>query len=594
MTLLQREALAYSYRAVPNAGNLNTNQRKRNRESMYNLHLRKLMNKFAPGSGPPTSRLYTMKNWKNRNITINSTAVGIENKLKPIYKKLRELAAAASETSASASSAQTAGATINEKIYNKYSGLMTEGLKELNHLKSVYNKHGINSTHVITNISELRQLVNFAENKMRKQRAAIAKAAENAQREKQAAENAQRKKQAAENARKKQAAENAQRKKQAAENAQRKTQSTANAQRKTQSTANTQRAELQEVVNALPASAKAAANAAAAKAAAKAAANASKAAVNAAKANAAAKIAAIKRNKSLTNKQSKINSIQAEYVTLSRAANAAEAAHKQAASNVEAANAALKALQARRNRLRKGKGPASQSNAGAASNNASAKAENMKREKAERARGAGSSSNGQRRTSPPKPTANASAAKAAEANRERKKKLLDEVEQRMNMNALIRDARIQRNKNASKMTNEQKRVVGHQGLSNQNLRNMLAALNKEGGLSNKPIYKRIKSASERRESAAKEATNKAESNAEKNKWNRILNGISRGMSPRNAFVAMIKQTFGNNVTLPTNENKHKRIKLVQIAGRYHPDKKRANKAKATSLHSHLHNLTTKI
>ena len=574
MTLLQREALAYSYRAVPNAGNLNTNQRKRNRESMYNLHLRKLMNKFAPGSGPPTSRLYTMKNWKNRNITINSTAVGIENKLKPIYKKLRELAAAASETSASASSAQTAGATINEKIYNKYSGLMTEGLKELNHLKSVYNKHGINSTHVITNISELRQLVNFAENKMRKQRAAIAKAAENAQREKQAAENA--------------------RKKQAAENAQRKTQSTANAQRKTQSTANTQRAELQEVVNALPASAKAAANAAAAKAAAKAAANASKAAVNAAKANAAAKIAAIKRNKSLTNKQSKINSIQAEYVTLSRAANAAEAAHKQAASNVEAANAALKALQARRNRLRKGKGPASQSNAGAASNNASAKAENMKREKAERARGAGSSSNGQRRTSPPKPTANASAAKAAEANRERKKKLLDEVEQRMNMNALIRDARIQRNKNASKMTNEQKRVVGHQGLSNQNLRNMLAALNKEGGLSNKPIYKRIKSASERRESAAKEATNKAESNAEKNKWNRILNGISRGMSPRNAFVAMIKQTFGNNVTLPTNENKHKRIKLVQIAGRYHPDKKRANKAKATSLHSHLHNLTTKI
>jgi hypothetical protein len=494
------------------------------------------------------------------------------------------LAAAASETSASASSAQTAGATINEKIYNKYSGLMTEGLKELNHLKSVYNKHGINSTHVITNISELRQLVNFAENKMRKQRAAIAKAAENAQREKQAAENA----------RKKQAAENAQRKKQAAENAQRKTQSTANAQRKTQSTANTQRAELQEVVNALPASAKAAANAAAANAAAKAAANASKAAVNAAKANAAAKIAAIKRNKSLTNKQSKINSIQAEYVTLSRAANAAEAAHKQAASNVEAANAALKALQARRNRLRKGKGPASQSNAGAASNNASAKAENMKREKAERARGAGSSSNGQRRTSPPKPTANASAAKAAEANRERKKKLLDEVEQRMNMNALIRDARIQRNKNASKMTNEQKRVVGHQGLSNQNLRNMLAALNKEGGLSNKPIYKRIKSASERRESAAKEAANKAESNAEKNKWNRILNGISRGMSPRNAFVAMIKQTFGNNVTLPTNENKHKRIKLVQIAGRYHPDKKRANKAKATSLHSHLHNLTTKI
>jgi hypothetical protein len=574
ITLLQAAARAYSYRAVPNASIFSSREL---REQIYHGELNELTRKFA--AGPSTSR-HTIKNWQNRNITINSPFLGVEAKVNPIYKKLRELAA------------ETTTTTTSENNHKKFVRIMNEAFKELNHLKSIYNEHGINSAHVTTNISGLRKLVNNAANTMRKQRAAAAnaKAAENAQREKNRA--AAKKAAEAEEAAKK------------AEHAQR----AARAPRASKNASRT--AELQEVINALPASTAAANAALKAKAAANAAANAARRAAAAAKADKNAKVAAIKKSVG-GNKQTKINSIQAEYVALARAANAANAAQKKAASNAEAANAAVKALQARRNRL-KGKGPASQSNAEAAARNRAARnraeanrgaeeaanraareasrataaaEESMRRE---RARGAGSSSNGQRRPSPPRPAANA-AAKAAAANRERKKNLLAEVQKRMNMNARIRDAQIQRNKNASKMTNEQKRIVGQQRLSNQNLRNMLAAMNKEGGLSNKPIYKVTKSLIKLRENAIKQAANKAASNIERNQWNNRLTAVRRGRSNLQTVKNLFQNAFGVTVT------PGKRSEVLKLLREYHPDKvPNKNKAKATVLTRIVTNITSKM
>jgi hypothetical protein len=566
ITLLQAAARAYSYRAVPNASIFSSREL---REQIYHGELNELTRKFA--AGPSTSR-HTIKNWQNRNITINSPFLGVEAKVNPIYKKLRELAA------------ETTTTTTSENNHKKFVRIMNEAFKELNHLKSIYNEHGINSAHVTTNISGLRKLVNNATNVMRKQRAAAAnaKAAENAQREKNRA--AAKKAAEAEEAAKK--AEHAQRAARAPKNGSR-------------------TAELQEVINALPASSAAANAALKAKAAANAAANAARRAAAAAKADKNAKVAAIKKSVG-GNKQTKINSIQAEYVALARAANAANAAQKKAASNAEAANASLKALQARRNKL-KGKGPARQSNAEAAARNraareaaarnrAAAEAANRAAREAskataaaeesmrrERARGAGSSSNGQRRPSPPRPAANAAA-----ANRERKKNLLAEVQKRMNTNARIRNAQIKRNK-GQPMNKKEVNLAGQQRLSNQNLINMLAAMNKEGGLSNKPIYKVTKSLIKLRENAIKQAANKAASNIERNQWNKRLTAVRRGRSNLQTVKNLFQNAFGVTVT------PGKRSEVLKLLREYHPDKvPNKNKAKATVLTRIVTNITSKM
>ena len=275
-------------------------------------------------------------------------------------------------------------------------------------------------------------------------------------------------------------------------------------------------------------------------------------------------------------------------------------ANRQAAANLRAAAAAAARVakeeaNKEQKRKEKGKGPESNETKRAREAAAATKQAANKAEKAARAASRASAANeANRREREARARAQgagpsgAGPSGAAAANRERKKNLLAEVQKRMNTNARIRNAQIQRNKNASKMTNEQKRIVGQQRLSNQNLRNMLAAMNKEG-LSNKPIYKVTKSLIKLRENAAKQAANKAASNIERNQWNNRLTAVRRGRSNLQTVKNLFQNAFGVTVT------PGKRSEVLKLLRDYHPDKvPNKNKAKATVLTRIVTNITSKM